>query len=143
MRGNEKEPRMMKLSGKSVRRQAAGFFAGCGLVAGLAATTIAAPTASAAPDCSPGAVHDTVNSTEGSAQQYLSSHPDAGAAVSNAINEPRPQASADLRNYFTAHPQEYFDLRGILAPIGDVQRQCNTTVLSPALESAYNEFMAG
>jgi heme-binding protein len=45
--------------------------------------------------------------------------------------------------YFTAHPQEYNDLRGILAPIGDTQRQCNTTVLSPDLESAYNEFMAG
>ena len=45
--------------------------------------------------------------------------------------------------YFTAHPQEYFDLRGILAPIGDIQRQCNTTGLSPDMESAYNEFMAG
>ena len=134
---------MIRISGESVRRQAAGLFAGCGLLAGLAATTIAAPTASAAPDCSPGSVHDTVNSTTSSAQQYLSSHPDANAAVTNAINEPRPQASADLRNYFTAHPQEYFDLRGILAPIGDVQRQCNTTGLSPGLESAYNEFMAG
>lgn len=134
---------MTKFSGKSVRRQAAGFFAGCGLLTGLAATTIAAPTASAAPDCSPAAVHSTVNSSESSAQQYLNSHPDAGAAVSNAFNEPRPQASADLRSYFTAHPQEYYDLRGILAPIGDVQQQCNTTVLSPGLASAYNEFMAG
>ncbi len=133
---------MTKISG-SVRRQAAGFFAGCGLLAGVAATTIAAPTASAEPDCSPAAVHTTVNSTESSAQQYLNSHPGAGTAVSNAFNEPRPQASAELRSYFTAHPQEYFDLRGILAPIGDVQRQCNTTVLSPGLESAYNEFMAG
>jgi heme-binding protein len=76
---------MMKSSGKTVRRQAAGCF----LFAGLAATTIAALMASAAPDCSASGV------------------------------------------------------AGILAPIGDTQRQCNTTVLSPDLQSAYNEFMAG
>jgi heme-binding protein len=130
---------MMKFSGKTMRRQAAG----CGVLAGLAATVIAAPTASAAPDCSPGGVANTVSSVTGSASQYLNSHPGANAVVSAARSEPRPQAASDLRSYFTAHPQEYYDLRGILAPIGDTQRQCNTTVLSPDLESAYNEFMAG
>jgi hemophore-related protein len=88
-------------------------------------------------------VGSTVSAVTGSATQYLGSHPGANAVVTAARNEPRPQASADLRNYFTAHPQEYVELRGILAPIGDTQRQCNTTVLSPDLESAYNEFMAG
>jgi len=130
---------MMNFSGKSMRRQAAG----CGLLAGLAATVIAAPTASAAPDCSAAGVASTVSSVTGSANQYLSSHPDANAVVTAAKNEPRPQAETDLRGYFTAHPQQYIELRGILAPIGDTQRQCNTTVLSPDLESAYNEFMAG
>ena len=85
----------------------------------------------------------TVNSATDSAQQYLSNHPGANAAVRTAFSEPRPQAANDLRGYFTAHPQEYNDLLGILAPIGDTQRQCNTTVLSPDLQSAYNEFMAG
>jgi heme-binding protein len=130
---------MMNFSGKTMGRQAAG----CGLLAGLAATVIAAPTASAAPDCSPGSVSSTVASAEGSARQYLDGHPGANAAVTAAFSEPRPQAASDLRNYFTAHPNEYYDLRGILAPIGDTQRQCNTTVLPPELESAYNEFMAG
>jgi heme-binding protein len=134
---------MMRIGGMSVRRRVAGVCAGCGLFAGLAATAIAAPTASAAPDCSASGVASTVSSVTGSAQQYLNSHPGADAAVTRAEKEPRPQAAADLRNYFTAHPQEYFDLRGILAPIGDTQRQCNTTVLPPSLESAYNEFMAG
>ncbi|MBO0865124.1 MAG: heme-binding protein [Mycobacterium sp.] len=129
----------MKFSGMTARRYAAGL---C-LLGGLAGTTIAAPTASAAPDCSPGAVSNTVNSAEGSARQYLNAHPGANEAVTAAISEPRPQAAADLRSYFTAHPQEYYDLRGILAPIGDTQRQCNTTVLSPELQSAYDEFMAG
>jgi hemophore-related protein len=130
---------MMNFSGKSMLR----YTAGCGLLAGVAASVIAAPTASAAPDCSAGGVANTVSSVMGSANQYLSSHPDANAVVSAARNEPRGQAASDLRNYFTAHPQEYYDLRGILAPIGDTQRQCNTSVLSPDLESAYNEFMAG
>jgi hemophore-related protein len=129
----------MKFSGKTMRRHAAG----CGLLAGLAATVIAAPTASAAPDCSAAGVANTVSSVTGSADQYLSSHPDANAVVTAARNEPRPQAESDLRGYFTAHQNEYYDLRGILAPIGDTQRQCNTTVLPPDLESAYNEFMAG
>ena len=48
-----------------------------------------------------------------------------------------------MRSYFTGHPQEYNDLRGILAPIGDTERQCNVTALPPSLESAYQEFMAG
>jgi hypothetical protein len=90
---------MMNFSGKTLRRQAAG----CGLFAGLAAAVIAAPTASAAPDCSAAGVASTVSSVTGSANQYLSAHPDANAA----------------------------------------QRQCNTTGLSPDLQSAYNEFMAG
>ncbi len=129
----------MKFSGKSARRNTVGGM----VLAGLAASAIAAPAAWAAPDCSPAGVSSTVSSVTGSASQYLGSHPGANAVVSAARNEPRGQAATDLRNYFTAHPQEYVELRGILAPIGDTQRQCNTSVLSPDLESAYNEFMAG
>jgi hemophore-related protein len=130
---------MTKFSSKTARRQVAGV----SLLAGIAVATIAAPTAWAAPDCSAAGVSNTVSSVTGSATQYLGSHPGANAVVTAARNEPRGQAATDLRNYFTAHPQEYVELRGILAPIGDTQRQCNTTVLSPDLESAYNEFMAG
>jgi hemophore-related protein len=42
-----------------------------------------------------------------------------------------------LRGYFTANPQDYYDLRGILAPIDDAQRQCNVTVPPSDLASAY------
>jgi heme-binding protein len=63
--------------------------------------------------------------------------------VTAAAGQPRNQAAANLRGYFTAPLQEYYDLRGILAPIGDTQRQCNVTVLPSDLASAYNEFMAG
>ena len=117
--------------------------ASAGLLGVLAATLAAAPSASAAPDCSPAGLSNTVSSVTGSAHRYLAGHPGANAVVSQAISQPRPDAAANVRSYFTAHPQEYYELRGILAPIGEAQRQCNTTVLSPELASAYAEFMAG
>lgn len=116
---------------------------GAGLLGATAATLVIAPSASAAPDCSPAGVSGTVNSVTGSAQQYLAAHPGANAVVNQAISSPRPQAAANVRSYFTAHPQEYYELRGILAPIGETQRQCQTTGLPPELASAYAEFMAG
>jgi hemophore-related protein len=81
-------------------------------------------------------------SVTGSARQYLDGHPDANQAAIAASNQPHPQAAATLRDYFSAHPQEYSDLRGILAPIDDTERQCHVTALPPNLESAYHQFMA-
>jgi hemophore-related protein len=132
----------MKISNIVARRRVAGLSAGC-LLGGLAAGIAATPSAVAAPDCTPGAVNATVSSVTGSAQQYLSAHPDANQVVMDAYGQPGPQAASDLRAYFTAHPHEYYDLRGILSPIGDTERQCNVTALPPNLESAYHEFMAG
>ncbi|MEZ0364084.1 heme-binding protein [Mycobacterium sp. pUA109] len=119
-----------------------GIAGGC-LLGAAAAGIIAAPTAAAEPDCSPAGLSNTVNTTTGSARQYLAGHPGADAVVTQAISQPRPEAASNVRSYFTAHPQEYYELRGILAPIGDAQRQCNTTVLPPELASAYDAFMAG
>jgi hemophore-related protein len=132
----------MKTSGMSMRRGAVGVLAGA-LFTGVAAATIAAPAASAAPDCSGPGVANTVSSVTGSARDYLRAHPGADQVVTAARNQPRDQASANIRAYFTANPQEYYDLRGIIAPIGDTQRTCNVSVLPPDLESAYGEFMAG
>jgi hemophore-related protein len=133
----------MKFSCTTARRKVAGAVVGS-LLGGVAAATIAAPSAMAAPQgCSAGDVADTVSSTWSSARQYLNAHPDANQVVTAAFNQPRGQAATDLRNYFTANPGQYYDLKGILAPIGDKQRQCNATVLSPDLQSAYDEFMAG
>jgi heme-binding protein len=114
-----------------------------GLFTGVAAATIAAPAASAAPDCSAGGVANTVSTTTGQARDYLRAHPGADQVISAARNQPRDQAAADIRSYFTANPTEYYELRGILSPIGDTQRQCNVTVLPPELASAYDQFMAG
>lgn len=135
----------MKFSGKSLtsmRRGTVGMVAG-GLFAGVAAATIAAPAASAAPDCSGQGVANTVSSVTGSARDYLRAHPGADQVLSAARNQPREEAAANIRNYFTANSQEYYELRGIVAPIGDTQRTCNVSVLPADLESAYAEFMAG
>jgi heme-binding protein len=132
----------MKFTHINGHRWVGGLCAGC-LLGGLAAATMAAPTASAAPDCSPGGVRNTVSSSMGAVRQYLNGHPDANQVVMAAANEPSDQAETDVRNYFTAHPQEYSDLRGIMAPIGDTQRQCNVTVVPSAYQWAYDEFMAG
>jgi len=132
----------MKMNNIAARRRPAGLSVGC-LLAGLAMGIAAAPSAVAAPDCTPDGVNATVSSATGSAQQYLSAHPDANQVVMAAYGQPRPQAASDLRNYFTSHPHEYYDLRGILSPIGDTERQCSVTALPPNLESAFHEFMAG
>lgn len=128
----------MKNNNTMIRRASAGALLGV-----AAAALVAAPTASAAPNCSPDAVAGTVSSVTGAASAYLSSHPGANQVVQAARTQPRDVASANIRAYFTANSQEYYELRGILAPIGDTQRQCNISVLSPELASAYSEFMAG
>ena len=86
---------------------------------------------------------NTVSTVTGSARDYLRAHPGADQVLSAARNQPREEAAANIRNYFTANSQEYYELRGIIAPIGDTQRTCNVSVLPPDLESAYAEFMAG
>ena len=133
---------IMKFDGICARRRIAALTASC-LFGGMAAATIAAPSAAAAPDCSAAGLAGTLTSVTGSARQYLDNHPGANQVLTAAYGQPRPQAAADVRAYFTAHPQEYYELRGILAPIGDAQQQCNVALLSPDLASAYDEFMAG
>ena len=132
----------MKISSIAARRRIVGISAGC-LLGGITMGSALAPSAVAAPDCSPASVNTTVSSATGAAQQYLAAHPDANQVVMAAYGQPRPQAESDLRSYFTSHPNEYYDLRGVLAPIGDTERQCNVTALPSNLESAYREFMAG
>jgi heme-binding protein len=121
-------------------------FSSVGAGAILVATAAAigpAPAAMAATDCTAGSMAGTVSSVTGAARDYLAAHPGADQAVTAAAHQSRPEAEANLRGYFTANPGEYRDLRGILAPIGDVQQQCRVSVLPPELASAYSQFMAG
>jgi hemophore-related protein len=132
----------MKSSGIAARRNVAGICA-ASLLGGLGLATLAASPASAAPDCSADTVGNTVSSVTGSARQYLATHPGADQVVKAASGQPRPEATANIRGYFTANPQEYYELRNLVSPIGDLQQQCNVSVLPPDLASAYSQFMAG
>lgn len=134
----------MNLSSKSMRTKRVGAGAAC-LFGGLAVATLAAPAATAAPadQCTASGLTSTVSSVSGNARQYLDAHPGANQVVTAAMNQPRPEAEANVRGYFTANPAEYYELRGILAPIGEAQAACNVTVLPGELASAYNLFMAG
>jgi hemophore-related protein len=120
---------MMKFS-VNTRRRIADVTVG-GLLGGMAVSVLVTPAASAAPDCSGAGVASTVRSVTGSAQQYLANHPGANQVVMAAYGQPRPEA------------EEYYELKNILAPIGDTQRTCGVTVLPPNLASAYDQFMAG
>jgi hemophore-related protein len=133
---------IMKFSGIASSKRIAAVGTGL-LMGGMAVATMAAPMAAAAPDCSSAGVANTVSSVTGSANQYLDGHPGAKQVLTAAYTQPRPQAEANVRGYFTANSGEYYDLRGILAPIGDTQRACGVTVLPPNLASAYDAFMAG
>ena len=78
-----------------------------------------------------------------SACHWPPQHPDANQAAIAASNQPHPQAAATLHDHFSTHPLQYSDLRGILAPIDDTERQCHMTALPPNLESAHYQFVAG
>ena len=132
----------MKFIGFSAHRNIAGITAGF-LLGGVALATAVAPASSAAPDCSAAGIAGTTSAVTGSARDYLTAHPGADQVVTAAYSQPRPEAEANIRGYFTANPQEYYELRGILAPLDDTQRTCNVTLLPPDLASALNEFMAG
>ncbi len=134
----------MNLSSKTMRTNLVGAGTAC-VFGGLAVATLAAPAATAAPvdQCTASGLTSTVSSVSGNARQYLDAHPGANQVVTAALNQPRPEAEANVRGYFTANPAEYYELRGILAPIGEAQSACNVTVLPGELASAYNLFMAG
>src|SRR5690349_1851871 len=104
MKKQSEEQLIMNFSGITARRKVTGAIVGS-LLGGVAAATIAAPSAAAAPQgCSAGDVANTVSSTWSSARQYLNAHPSANQVVTSAFNQPRGQAEADLRNYFTSNP---------------------------------------
>lgn len=119
-------------------------FAAAAATGGAALAAIVAPTAMAdSGTCSAAGVAGTVNAVTGSAQQYLVTHPGAGRVLYAAAGQSPAQAESAVRGYFSANPGEYYELRGILAPIGDVQQRCSVSVLPPTLQAAYNQFMAG
>ena len=111
------------------------------IVAGMAVAGLAAPVATAAPDCSQGTIDSTVSNVQGQAQAYMSSHPDGNRALMAAATQPRPQAAATLNAYATNHPQEYADFKAILPPLGTLQKQCGVQVVPAQFQWAFDQFI--
>jgi len=112
------------------------------LVGGAALAVVAAPSAFAAPDCSPQGVSSASDAITAQAQQYLANHPDAKQVLLTAALQPRPQAVVTVRDYTSAHPQETSEFRSIIAPLGTLQKQCGVQVLPAQFQWAFDQFMS-
>ena len=85
----------------------------------------------------------TNGSVSSAASQFLTTHPSADQTLSEAISQSPDDARASVRAYFTAHPDEYVALRGITAPLVDLQNRCGTAGVPMNLIDAFDEFQAG
>ena len=118
---------MMKISNIQARRRIAGISAGM-LAGGLAMGISGAPSAIAAPDCSPSGVNTTVSSVTGAAQQYLAAHPDANQALIDITRQSSFVAIGQVDGYFAEHPQQADEIRAINAPLTDFKDRCGLQV---------------
>jgi len=124
----------MTITGKTVL--------GGALASAAALAMLAAPAAAAEP-CRADAATATISQVSGAASQYLAAHPGANDALSNALTQPRDQATTTVRNYFMANPGEYFDLRNITAPLQTLRSQCGASFAGSDLIAAFDEFQMG
>jgi hemophore-related protein len=117
----------MELSSFNMRRGVLGVLA-AGALGGLAAATIALPTASAAPGCTAAGLSNALGSVSSATGGYLASHPGADDVVTNAGALPSGDGENSIRAYFVAHPQEWADLQAIAQPLRSLRQQCNVDV---------------
>lgn len=115
---------------------------GGALVSAAALAMLTAPAAAAEP-CRADQATATISQVSGAASQYLAGHPGANDALSNALTQPRDQATTTVRNYFMANPGEYFDLRNITAPLQTLRSQCGASFAGSDLIAAFDEFQMG
>ena len=130
----------MKTANAAATRRTAGI-ALSSLVGGMALAVVAAPSALAAPDCSPQGVSNTSDAVTAQAQRYLADHPDANKVLMTAALQPRSQAVATVRDYTAAHPQESSEFKSIIAPLGTLQKQCGVQVVPAQFQWAFDQFM--
>jgi heme-binding protein len=131
----------MRMSATAVRRGLVGAFAASAL-GGVAAATIALPTAGAAPaSCTASGLATTASGVLADAGGYLNTHPGANDVLTAAGSQPTVEAESNVRAYFTAHPNEYLDLQGIIRPLRDLRQQCGIAV-SPGQLAALVEALS-
>jgi hemophore-related protein len=106
---------------------------------GVAATTIALPTAAAAP-CTASGLASTASGVMASAGTYLAAHPGADDVLTKAGSQPTDEAKAGVQSYFLAHPGEFLDLKGIAQPLTDLRAQCGVAVSPGQLAALVESF---
>lgn len=111
------------------------------LVGGFALAGLVAPTASAAPDCSPAGIDSAVASTTQQAKAYLSTHAAANKMLMTAALQPQAEAAQTIQAYANSNPQEYADFRSILAPLSSLQNQCGVNVVPAEYQWAFSQFI--
>jgi hemophore-related protein len=117
----------MGTSSIKLRRGALGVLAS-GVLGGLAAATIALPTASAAPECTAAGLSNALGSVSSATGGYLAGHPGANDVVTNAGALSPQDGENSIRAYFVTHPQEWADLQAIAQPLRSLRQQCNVDV---------------
>jgi heme-binding protein len=117
----------MQISSINMRRGALGVLA-AGALGGVAAATIAVPTASAQPQCTAAGLSNALGTVSSATGGYLASHPGANDVVTNAGALPPGEGENSIRTYFVAHPQEWRDLQTIAQPLRALRQQCNVDV---------------
>ena len=131
----------MTMSATAVRRGLVGAFTTCAL-AGVAAATVAIPTAGAEPGCSASDFSRTASGVLASASGWLDMHPGANDVLS-AAGMQGAGAEQSVRDYFVAHPGEYQELRGIAAPLLDLQRGCGPAIQPMQIAALYTALSQG
>jgi hemophore-related protein len=120
----------------TVRRKLVGIV-GTGALLGLAAATIALPSASAQPQCTAAGLSSALGTVSAQTGQYLNSHRGANDAVTNAGAQ-GAGGEAAIRNYFVAHPQEWADLQRIAQPLRALRQQCQVDVAPADIARLYD-----
>jgi hemophore-related protein len=111
-----------------------------GAVAGSATTS---PTADAAPPaCTAGGLATTASAVLSKAGGYLESHLGANDVLTAAASQSPEDARSSVRGYFTGHPNEFFDLQNIAAPLSSLRNQCGVS-LSPSQLAALMDTLSG
>jgi heme-binding protein len=105
---------------------------------GAAAITIAIPSAGAQPPagCSASSFSHTASGVLANAGAWLDAHPEANKVLTDAGMR-GAGAEQSVRDYFVARPQEYQELRGIAAPVIDLQRNCGAAIQPMQIAALY------
>ena len=130
----------MQISSINIQRGALGLLA-AGVFGGLAAVTIALPTAAAQPQCPQQGQGNAIGTVATATGGYLAAYPGANDAVTNAGALPLGDAENAIRAYFAAHPREWADLQGIARPLAELRQQCDVDV-APAQVARLFDAMA-